>query len=109
MLEYVSEKDERGYRYVLCRVCSRRFHTPHGLDRVYHQCTLRIEPAVLRDSEIAELFPDSTDRTLIGNRIAAMTEALGIPPCGGCDKRRKWMNRAHAWLRSLKGAETWQS
>lgn len=35
---------------------------------------------------------------LAGDLIAAMTKAIGIPPCGGCEKRREWLNRAHAWL-----------
>ena len=52
----------------------------------------------LSDSEVAELLPGE-DPTLIGNRIAALTAALGIPPCGGCDRRREWMNKAHLWLR----------
>ena len=55
---------------------------------------------VLRDDEIAELFAGENDATLIGNRIATLTTAIGIPPCGGCTMRKEWMNRAHAWLRS---------
>ena len=55
--------------------------------------------AGLTASEVKELFPDE-DPTLIGNRIAALTAALGIPTCGGCDKRRQWMNKAHLWLKS---------
>jgi len=35
---------------------------------------------------------------LAGDLIAAMTKAIGIPPCDGCEKRRQWLNRAHAWL-----------
>lgn len=39
------------------------------------------------------------DPTLLGNRIEALTKAIGIPPCGGCADRRDWLNRAHASLR----------
>lgn len=53
---------------------------------------------LLTDNEIAELLPDE-DPSLIGNRIAAVTTALGIPPCCGCGQRRDWLNRAHLWLR----------
>jgi len=51
---------------------------------------------LLTDDELAELG----DPSLIGNRLAALTTALGIPPCGGCGQRQEWPNRAHAWLRS---------
>jgi hypothetical protein len=59
--------------------------------------------AGLTDAEVKELFPDETDPTLIGNRIKALTEALGIPHCGGCDARRKWLNAAHEKLREWMG------
>ena len=36
---------------------------------------------------------------LLGDMIAEMTKAVGVPPCGGCEKRREWLNRLHAWLR----------
>jgi hypothetical protein len=35
---------------------------------------------------------------LAGDLIAALTTAIGIPPCNGCKKRREWCNRAHLWL-----------
>jgi hypothetical protein len=59
--------------------------------------------AGLSETEVAELFPEETDPTLIGNRIKALTEALGIPHCGGCDARRKWLNAAHEKLREWMG------
>ena len=55
----------------------------------------------LRVDEARELFGDE-DPTLLGNRIKAVTDALGIPPCGGCEQRRQWLNKAHAWLRGQK-------
>ena len=60
---------------------------------------------ILTDKEISELFPEE-DPTLIGNRIRALTDTLGIPPCGGCEQRRIWLNSAHSYLRSIipKGA-----
>ena len=36
---------------------------------------------------------------LVGDVIAAMTKAVGIPPCGGCESRRVWLNKAHEWVR----------
>lgn len=53
----------------------------------------------LTQAEREELFPGESDQSLLGNRIAAMTTALGIPPCGGCGNRKAWLNKAHAWLR----------
>lgn len=55
--------------------------------------------AGLTDAEVAELLPGESDPTLIGNRIAALTTALGIPPCGACNARKEWLNAAHKWLR----------
>jgi hypothetical protein len=49
-------------------------------------------------SETKELFGDD-DPMLWGNRIKALTDAIGIPPCGGCEKRRQWLNKATLWLR----------
>lgn len=56
--------------------------------------------SALNQSEISALLPDLTDPTLIGNRIARLTSALGIPTCGGCSSRQVWLNRAHEWLRN---------
>jgi hypothetical protein len=30
----------------------------------------------------------------LGDRVAAVTKALGIPECDGCKKRREWLNAA---------------
>lgn len=38
---------------------------------------------------------------LLGDAIAAMTAAIGIPACGGCGKRKEWLNKAHQWVRSF--------
>lgn len=57
------------------------------------------EPPKLKDRDVAELFPGESDPTLLGNRIAALTSAIGFPPCGGCTARKNWLNKAHAWLR----------
>ena len=59
--------------------------------------------AGLTDSELGELFSDE-DPTLWGNRIKAMTDAIGIPACGGCESRRQWINAAHEWVRRNRGA-----
>lgn len=56
------------------------------------------QTSLLAPSEIQELF-GSADPTLLGNRIAALTKSLGIPPCGGCSGRQDWINRAHAAIR----------
>jgi hypothetical protein len=58
-------------------------------------------PDGLRQHEAEQLFPNE-DPTLLGDRIAALTAAIGIPTCGGCELRKEWLNRAHAWLRGGK-------
>lgn len=57
-----------------------------------------IAPLPLSPAEVSELFPGE-DPKLLGNRIKALTDALGIPTCGGCEERRQWLNKAHEWLR----------
>lgn len=52
----------------------------------------------LRESEAKAIFGDD-DPTLWGNKIKALTDALGIPPCSGCSQRQEWINRAHALVR----------
>ncbi len=54
--------------------------------------------AGLSSTELAEIF-GSDDSTLWGNRIAAVTSAIGFPPCAGCEERQGWVNRAHALAR----------
>lgn len=64
-----------------------------------------ISPPTFTPEEVKELFGDlPADQTLIGNRIAALTKAIGIPHCGGCESRRQWLNKAHEWLRTPTAA-----
>ncbi|MCI0352007.1 MAG: hypothetical protein L0Z53_21515 [Acidobacteriales bacterium] len=56
-------------------------------------------PFRLTDSETKQLFPSIDDPTLLGNRIEQLTKAIGIPSCGGCGVRKRWLNKAHAWIR----------
>lgn len=75
-------------------------------------CRQAIEPDTVREcagpppepaqqpldaTELQTIFGvDNPD--LLGNKIAALTTALGIPPCAGCNGRQDWVNRAHAWV-----------
>lgn len=36
----------------------------------------------------------------LGDTIASLTKAVGIKPCGGCEKRRRALNRLVPWRRS---------
>lgn len=56
-------------------------------------------PQPLSEAELCELR--QTDPTLAGNRLEAMFKAMGIPACGGCQARRDWLNKCHAWLRDV--------
>lgn len=80
-------------------VCSRckteRRTTQTDARKIKVRCGAKHSPPELR---VAELFPGE-DPTLLGNRIAALTAAIGWPPCGGCTKRKNWLNAAHDWLR----------
>lgn len=60
--------------------------------------TAALQMEGINESEVQAIF-GNTDPTLIGNRVAEMLKAIGIPPCSGCGARQSWMNRAHQWLR----------
>lgn len=58
---------------------------------------------LLNEDEQKELFGNLEDPTLLGNRIAELIARLGVPPCGGCQTRKTWINKAHLVLRDLMG------
>lgn len=79
-----------------------------------HQCSVckrsnwfnSSDPAMVRmqcgtqDREDIRTKPVPSEiQMLAGDRLAEMIALIGIPPCGACDTRRKWLNAAHAWLR----------
>lgn len=33
----------------------------------------------------------------LGDAVSALTHSLGIKECGGCAKRREWLNRMWRW------------
>lgn len=66
----------------------------------WHLATNEPLPVVLTPAERQELTQGlDDDSTLFGNRIAEFTKLFGVPTCGGCEARRQWINKAHAWLR----------
>jgi len=95
---------------VKCDNCGRKARIPDGGWPWYCACNvvysapgvvLRIigdKTTILLPGEAEMLFPGE-DPTLLGNRIKALTDAIGLPECSGCKRRQKWLNRAHAWLR----------
>lgn len=91
-----------------CPVCKRNRRAPTkdsaGVKAMCGKSAAQIlVEQVLSAEDRAKLFPES-DPTLIGNRLAAMTKAIGIPPCKGCEQRQAWLNNAELWLRGLVGA-----
>lgn len=82
-----------GRKQWRCRRCG---HHTYGETPPRRNCD---RAAVLTAEETESLF-GASDPTLVGNRIAALTKAIGIPPCGGCESRQAWLNKAHAWLRN---------
>lgn len=80
MLEYITEKDASGNRYVLCTACHRKFRTPYELHRVHHDCI---------DSEF---FPGTILAKLIGE--------LGIARRHGC-RCAETVARMNAWGAAL--------
>lgn len=53
-----------------------------------------------------QIVTTSSKSPLIGDRIASMTKAVGIQPCGGCKKRQKWLNEKHEKFRELMKPKT---
>lgn len=49
---------------------------------------------------------EKTDQVLksggLGDFIATITEAVGIEPCGACDRRKDAFNKAFPWLRPTR-------
>jgi hypothetical protein len=35
----------------------------------------------------------------LGDVVAGMTRAVGIQPCGGCERRRQWLNQRLQFVR----------
>lgn len=79
-----------------CTKCGRTVASRDG--KATARCLESVVPLTKREK--AELLGD--DPTLWGNRLAAITSAIGLPPCLGCDGRRKWINAAHLWLREKR-------
>lgn len=63
---------------------------------VRRNCTNPAPVAEQNERYAWELPPE--DRALLGDRIADLLAACGIPPCGGCDARKAWLNSAHRWI-----------
>lgn len=95
----ITTPDANGWRQVQCERCGIVGVSPHPHERIVcGRCdafSIKGDHG-LTDAEVAELFPDPT---LIGNRISALTTALGIPPCDSCGRRKEWLNKAHSFLR----------
>lgn len=83
----------------LCRYCQQPLAA--GEER---ECPIgERPPQLLSPAEASQLLPGLDDPTLIGNCLEAAIKALGIPPCPGCQERRDWLNKAHAYVREQFG------
>lgn len=40
----------------------------------------------------------------LGDTVAKVTKTVGIRPCGGCQKRREWLNHAVPYQRTVERA-----
>jgi hypothetical protein len=88
--------------------CGSRFTSLDEMRATTQQLTRRRGPAAAKglskEDRLVRQLPEikaaaESREMLIGDAIAAMTKAIGIPPCGGCEKRRVWLNKAHAWVK----------
>lgn len=97
-MNYITEQDADGKRVVECSVCKRTWNTKWPIKQIHHRCGDQPRN-LLTELEMSELL--AVDPTLAGNRLEAMFKAVGIPPCGGCERRRDYINKCHAWLKEL--------
>lgn len=104
MLRYTTEPDAAGRRTIVCDDCGYTRNTHWPLERVHHVCAVLAGPeSLITPDELTALKSADqplTDPTLVGNRLESLFKEVGIPTCGGCGKRRDWLNVAHLWLRS---------
>jgi hypothetical protein len=100
--------NQRSESEMVCsrEACRRKVHSKSPPDRTFAVCRVPESPEWAAEQVANRLTADehhelfgSGDPSLLGNRIAALTSALGIPPCGGCGQRAAWLNKAHKWLR----------
>lgn len=96
-LRYETDMDASGRRTVVCDECGYTRHTHWRIEQIRHPCPTapRADPVI---PDVEEL--QKSDPTLVGNRLESLFKDVGVPPCGGCGKRRDWLNVAHLWLRS---------
>lgn len=89
----------------LWRICRGEVLTPEKCE-AYRENWLRLKDgkpdASMQEALGREVstFIQTDDPTLIGNVLERLFAAVGAPPCGGCESRKAWLNKAHQWLRS---------
>lgn len=111
-LELVREDGERFIHR--CPKCKAEVRSKYRDSAMRKQtCGIAGQPALI-DSLPAKdriAFEHSAGREgmLLGDYIAAMTTAIGIPPCGGCDKRKEWLNAAHRWAKRRLAGTPYES
>jgi hypothetical protein len=61
----------------------------------------KVEPIILEG-----LTEETTDQKLessgLGDMIASITSAVGIEPCGACNRRKEALNRLFPWLKASR-------
>lgn len=56
-----------------------------------------IPSAAANEHSFMSELPEESRQLLLGDRVKQLTDALGIPQCGGCARRQQWLNDAHEW------------
>ena len=77
-----------------CENCKREHASALPPEQIHRQCGKA--PPI----DHAAVLPEE-DRKLLGDRLADMLAAIGIPPCGGCEQRKQWLNAAHQWIAGI--------
>lgn len=100
-LQFVSQDGDRFLHR--CRKCKAEVRSKYADPSMHKRTCGTAGPPELADTLPAndrQVFEQAAKQEgkLLGDYIADMTKAIGIPPCGGCEKRRQWLNAAHRWV-----------
>lgn len=96
----ISQGEKDGKTLYVCAWCKQPHVSRRKPEEIHRECVARPGKPTT-DDLVEELQPDA--RKLLGDRIKDLTDALGIPTCGGCEARRQWLNKADAWIRERWG------
>lgn len=95
-------KGKDGKTRYKCKRCKQPvYESTRPPERIHRMCQAGgVTPP---PKPLHEDLPEESRRLLFGDRIKQLTDAIGIPQCGGCAARQEWLNNAHKWVLGMWG------